>query len=240
LSFAQLAREVGRTTAQHIAGYEPQRRHAALTAAVLDLIPSLTDQAIDLFERLIGTMFRKAEGRYARAFQDDARAINEKVRLYAQIGAALIAAREAERDAFEAIAEVIPWDRFRKTVAEAEELARPEDFDAYQALPEHYAGLRRWAPTFLETFAFQGVPAAASLLRAIDTLRAMNKTAASNVPKSAPVGFMRERWARHVMPDGAIDRRYYEICVLSELRGRLRAGDIWVAGSRRYRSFEEC
>jgi len=99
--------------------------------------------------------------------------------------------------------------------------------------------MRRWAPAFLETFAFQGVPAASSLLRAIDTLRAVNKAAASNVPKSAPVGFVRQRWARHVMPDGAIDRRYYEICVLSELRGRLRAGDIWVAGSRRYRSFEE-
>jgi len=34
---AQLARETSRTTAQHIAGYEPRRRHAALTAAVLDL-----------------------------------------------------------------------------------------------------------------------------------------------------------------------------------------------------------
>ncbi len=140
---AQLARETSRTTAQHIAGYEPQRRHAALTAAVLDLISSLTDQAVDLFERLMGTMFRKAEGRYARSFQDDARAINEKVRLYAQVGAALIAAREAKRDAFAAIAEVIPWDRFRETIAEAEALARPDDFDAYQALPEHYAGLRR-------------------------------------------------------------------------------------------------
>ena len=34
-------------------------------------------------------------------------------------------------------------------------------------------------------------------------------------------------------------RRYYELCVLSELRDRLRAGDVWVAGSRQYRSFEE-
>jgi hypothetical protein len=154
---AQLAREISRTTAQHIAGYEPQRRHAALTAVALDLIPSLTDHAIDLFDRLMGTMFRKAEDRYVRAFQDDARAINEKVRLYARVGAALIAAREAKRDAFDAIAEVIPWDRFRATVAEAEALARSDDFDAYQKLPEHYAGLRRWAPAFLEAFAFQGV-----------------------------------------------------------------------------------
>ncbi len=41
------------------------------------------------------------------------------------------------------------------------------------------------------------------------------------------------------MPGDAIDRRHYELCVLSELRDRLRAGDMWVVGSRRYRSFEE-
>jgi len=71
---AQLAREAGRTTAQHIAGYERQRRHATLVAITLELGPTLTDQVIDLFERLIGTMFSKAETRHARAFQADGRA----------------------------------------------------------------------------------------------------------------------------------------------------------------------
>ncbi len=64
---------------------------------------SLTDQAIDLFDRLVGAMFRKAEGRHARAFQADARAINEKVRLYARVGAALITAHDGKQDAFGAI-----------------------------------------------------------------------------------------------------------------------------------------
>ena len=76
---------------------------------------SLTDQAIDLFDRLVGAMFRKAEGRHARAFQADGRAINEKVRLYARVGAALIAAHDDEQDAFEAITAVISWERFRAT-----------------------------------------------------------------------------------------------------------------------------
>ncbi len=40
-------------------------------------------------------------------------------------------------------------------------------------------------------------------------------------------------------PAAFIDRRYYELCVLAELRDRLRAGDVWVTGSRRYRAFEE-
>ncbi len=35
-------------------------------------------------------MFSKAEMRHARAFQADGRAINEKFRLYARVGAALI------------------------------------------------------------------------------------------------------------------------------------------------------
>ena len=168
----------------------------------------LTDQAIDLFDRLVGVMFRKAEGRHARAFQADGRAINEKVRLYARVGAALIMARETEQDPFAAITAVIPWERFRASVAEAGALARSEEFEPYQMLGEHYAGVRRWAPAFFATFAFQGVPAAASLLRAIDMLRDMNEAARPKLPKSAPTGFIPERWARHVLPVGAIDRRF--------------------------------
>lgn len=159
--------------------------------------------------------------------------------LYACVGAALIAARETRQDAFDAITAVLPWDRFRETVTEAEALARSEEFDAYQMLGEHYAGVWRWSPTFLAAFSFQGVPAVAPLLRAIDVLRNMNNASAPSLPKSAPTSFIRERWARYVLPSGGIDRRYYELCVLSELRDRLRAGDVWVVGSRRYRSFEE-
>jgi hypothetical protein len=135
---------------------------------------------------------------------------------------------------------VLPWERFLTTVAEADELTRPDEFDAYQMLGEHYAGIRRWAPSFLEVFAFQSVPAAAALLRAIEALRDMNHMATPSLSKSAPTSFIRQRWARHVLlPGGVIDQRHYELCVLSELRDRLRAGDVWVTGSRRYRAFEE-
>jgi TnpA family transposase len=235
---AQLAREAGRTTVQHVAGYERQRRHATLLAITLDITASLTDQAIELFDRLVGAMFRKAEGRHARAFQADARAINEKVRLYARVGAALIAARDDKQDAYAAIATVIPWERFRDTVAEAKALARPEEFDTLETLGQHYAGIRRWSPAFLDAFDFEGVPACVSLMRAIMVLREANRSGAG-LPKSAPTGFVRQRWAPYVLPGGTIDRRHYELCVLSELRDRLRAGNVWVSGSRQYRSFEE-
>jgi len=235
---AQLAREAGRTTVQHVAGYERQRRHAALVATILDLSASLTDQAMDVFDRLVGAMFRKAEGRHARAFQADARAINDKVRVFARVGAALVAGREQKQDGYEAIVALMSWEKFCASVAEAEALARPEEFDAYTNLGEHYAAIRKWSPAFLKTFTFESVPAAASLMRAIELLREMNNSG-KPLPKSAPIGFVRPRWAGQVMPNGTIDHRYYELCVLSELRDRLHAGDVWVTGSRQYRSFEE-
>ena len=161
------------------------------------------------------------------------------MRLYARVGAAVIAAHEEKQDAFAAITGVIAWERFRTSVAEAEALMRPAEFDAYENIGEHYASVRRWSPAFLDAFAFEGVPAAASLLRAVEVLREANRKGSTALPKSAPTGFIRQRWASLVLPGDAIDRRHYELCVLSELRGRLQAGDIWVSGSRRYRSFEE-
>ena len=81
------------------------------------------------------------------------------------------------------------------------------------------------------------MPAVAPLLRAVTVRREMNSAASPRLPRSVPTAFVRERWPRHVMPGAAAgpERRYYELCVLSEPR----AGDVRVAGSRRYRSFEE-
>ena len=76
-------------------------------------------------------------------------------------------------------------------------------------------------------------------MRAIEVLREANRKGSARLPPSAPTDFVRQRWAAYVLPSGEIDRRHCELCVLSELRGRLQAGDVWVGGSRQYRSFEE-
>jgi len=240
---SHLAAEAARTTTRHLAEVERRRRHATLVAAVLDLTAGLTDQALDVFERLVGSLMRTAEERHARAFAKDGRAINEKIRLYARVGKALIASRAGGGDAFAAIDAVLPWERFVATVEEASNLARSEEFDFYQALGERYGGVRRWAPAFLAAFDFQAVPTAEPLMRAIAVLRNVNASGTQALPKTAPTAFIKQRWARHVFTggraDGDLDRRYYELCVLAELRDRLRAGDVWVVGSRRYRSFEQ-
>ncbi len=47
------------------------------------------------------------------------------------------------------------------------------------------------------------------------------------------------RWAPYVRSEGGFDRKFYELSVMAELKNALRAGDVWVPGSRQFRDFDE-
>ena len=70
-------------------------------------------------------------------------------------------------------------------------------------------------------------------------LKDMNKRQARKVPDDAPTSFVRKRWKSLVHTPDGLDRRFYELCVLSELKNSLRSGDVWVRGSRQFKDFEE-
>lgn len=235
----QLARAGRRLTAQHLRALSPLRRHAILIVTVLDTITRLTDEAIGLFDRLIGRMFRRAERRAAANLQTNARSLNDKVRLLAKLGDALIEARESGADAFAAVSNVIPWDRFAEAVAEAKGLTRDDAPDYLALAAANHALLRRVGPLFLDTFEFQGIAAMTGLLRAIAALRTFYAGSRRTWPADMPTGFIRRSWRTAVLRDGAIDGQAYELCVFAELRDRLRAGDVWVVGSRQYRAVED-
>jgi TnpA family transposase len=161
------------------------------------------------------------------------------VRLYSRIGRALVRARQQGSDPFAAIEAVLPWERFTESIEEAEKLAQPEDFDFLPLIGDGYAQLRRYVPLMLSTLEFRAAPVAKDLLAAVELLRAMNERQARKVPEDAPTSFVRKRWAELVLTSEGIDRRFSELCVLSELKNALRSGDVWIPGSRQYKDFEE-
>ena len=89
----QLAREAGQTAVYQLKEYEQARRHGTLVALMIETAATLTDEIIDLNDRLIGSFFTKSKHKYERDFAEQGKAINDKVRLYARVGAALVDAR---------------------------------------------------------------------------------------------------------------------------------------------------
>ena len=235
----KIAREGGQMTPADLAKFEPPRRYATLVALAIEGMATVTDEIIDLHDRILGKLFNAAKNKHQQQFQASGKAINVKVRLYGRIGQALIDARQSGRDPFTAIEAVMSWEAFTESVTEAQKLAQPDDFDFLHRIGENYATLRRYAPKFLDVLKLRAAPAAKNVLDAIEVLRGMNTDNARKVPADAPTDFIKPRWQKLVMTDAGIDRRYYELCALSELKNSLRSGDIWVQGSRQFKDFED-
>lgn len=235
----QLAREGVQMSIQHLRDLEETRRHATLAAMLIDTQATIIDQILDLNDRIIGKMFSDAKRKHTESFHNKGKAINDKVRLYSRVGQALIDARKTGADPFDAIEAVIPWETFTQSITEAETLAQPESFDHLHLIDESYRQIKRYMPRLLEAFAFKAAPIAQRVLDGINTIKGINAANARSIPKDAPTGFIKPRWEQYVVKDGAIDRRFYELCALSELKNALRSGDIWVPGSRQFKDFEE-
>ncbi len=235
----KLAREGAQMTAQHLNDLEILRRHATIVAVLLETKATVIDEIIDLHDRIIGTLFNRAKKKQEDQFQQSGQEINEKVRMYCRIGNALLAAKQNGSDPYSAIETVLSWNDFKESVTNAEKLIQPDNFDSLYLIGDSYSQIRRYAPAFLEALRLKAAPAVHEILDAVNAIKKLNKDNKRDVPKDAPINFIRRRRENLVVKNDGIDRRFYELCVLAELKNGLRSGDIWVHGSRQFKDFEE-
>jgi len=239
-AFDRIARDALKITVQHLAETVAPRRHALLVAATLSLETALTDATLLMFDKLMGSLSRKAERKSQEKAARAARDLQEKLRVLTGACSAVIRARETRGDPFAAIEQSMRmgWAQFVTFVNETAAEVGPEETDPKAEMLSRHATVRKIAPAFLEAFEFKATPSAKPILDAIDTLRTMYRSGQRTLPDKPPVRFIRRVWRPLVIKGGEIDRKAYELCAFFELRDRLRAGDIWIEGSRQYQSFE--
>ena len=235
----KLAREGRKMSSRDLAKFTDVRRYATLVCIIIEARATLTDEVIDLHERILGSLFSRAKRTQAERLQQTGKLIQSKLKQYVTVGQALLNARESGEDPWTAIEDVLPWQEFINSVEETRFLSRKGNFDALHLITEKYSTLRKYAPRMLSALQFMATPAAQALSDALDTITEMYRKQLRKVPPSAPTGFIPESWRKLVLTPSGIDRKYYEFCVLNELKGALRSGDIWVKGSRRYKNFDD-
>jgi hypothetical protein len=236
----QLARIGSRYEPHSFRRFKDNKKYAILVAYLLTLGQDLIDQAIEIHDRQM--MILQSKGRKAQEEiqKQNGKSVNEKVIHFADIGEALIKARNEGLDPFATLEKVMPWEKIVESVEEAKRLARPIDYDYLDLLSTRFSYLRKYTPTLLTSLEFRSTQAAEPLLRALDTIREMNESGKRKVPDGAPLDFVPKRWQKHVHDEeGNINRQYYEMAALTELKNHIRSGDIWVVGSRLHKDFEE-
>lgn len=234
LTFDRLADEGSRITPQHLGELNALRRHATLAATGIRLEESLTDATLTMFDKLLGSMARRAENRTRDKALKTVRELQGHLRTLTGSCRLLIDARSKGVDSLAQI-EALDWQHFAVAVEQAEVLGRPETVDRTAELIERHRTVKLFVGAFLNAFEFRGAGAVQGLLSALAIIAELYRTGKRRLPDRVPLRFVPPAWRPFVLRDGIVDRAAYELCALSQLRERLRAGDIWVYMKRSVR-----
>jgi hypothetical protein len=171
---------------------------------------------------------------------DQAEALAQVARHHLILGRALVEARRNCSDLSQAVEGSLGWDRLATNLEAAAEALGADEGDGLEELIGRHASLRRAAAVLFDAFVFRSFKPHDPILTAVDMLRAIYRRERRKLPDRVPTVFLKRSWRKRVRAgtDG-FDARAYEVAVLVHLRDRLRAGDIWVEGSRAYRTFDD-
>ena len=231
----QLANIGAKATNQQLLRSSDMRRYSILIAFIKQALFEMTDVVVDLFNQCLWEIHVDAKNDLNKMRLRAARSTNNKLRSYNQIIRIVINKEIPDKAVRKRIFDLYDSQYLQKDAEETEQLIRPQQDEAIDLFANRYSYIRRFAPAFLSTLHFQSRTEAHPLLEGIDILRELNSSSKRAIPSNAPVKFIHSAWEEYVIePDEKINRRYYELALLWELRSALRSSDIFVQYARRH------
>ena len=108
-----------------------------LTAFAIEMEAALTDAALVMVEKMVGSLFRRADRTRSDRLLGQAKLLKDTARVHVQLGRLLLNAYADGGDAFAAIEDRMGWDELVRSVRCAEDLTRAGD-DGHEEVVERY------------------------------------------------------------------------------------------------------
>ena len=167
--------------------------------------------------------------------QKNARSTNNKIHLFYEIGSLILDDEITDEWLREKIFQAVNPQDLSEAVAECPVIMRPMDDNYFDLWASRYSYFRRFVPHFLQTLEFASDRHHEDLRQAVELLKKMNIEGRRKLPEDTPVSFISSKWKPYIKDkNGKPNLRFYELCVLWELRTAIRGGHLWIRGSYRF------
>lgn len=230
----QWATVVRRQNGQALRRHPPEKRYTLLAAFLQVRAEDLTDAIVEMIDVLVARAFKESEKALRQSQDEEGRTLAASAR---DIDAVLdvllddnVPAEQVRTEAFRRV----PRDRLLQLAKQREARDQTQAAALFKQLQYRLPSLRTFMPAVVNSLVFASPRAENELLVALAMLKAFYQDRKRPLPADAPRGFVPQRWSRIVAPGGTIDSPKWELCLLAAVRQALRAGELTVAGSRRY------
>jgi TnpA family transposase len=235
---AWLAQTGRQQTNQALARMVPERRYPVLMAFCVEALERATDDAIEVFDRALGAADRAAQRKREELDRRGRRDIQTTVRRFIDLSQLVLEAHDSGTDVLRLVERRIGIERLREDLNRAQGVARPADTGHIDLLiVDSGAAGRKLLAGMIASVKLRptGVDED-ELLAALRLIGQLTDDKRRWLPGFSPSAFIDKQWRPHVVDTarGRLDRRAYELSAAYELRSALKAGRVWVPGSRRH------
>ncbi|MHA3916739.1 Tn3 family transposase [Halovulum sp. GXIMD14793] len=234
---ARLARQVEGETASEMRRHTLERRLGLLAVYLMHRRSQLIDGLIDLLLEVVHRLGTRSRRKVIQGIASDIGAVHGKERLLVEIA---VAALDHPDGRVEDV--IFPIAGAAKLRAVIDEHRAKGTLDAriQQTMRSSYAShYRRMLPPLLQVLQFRSNNAMwHPILTALSVIVRFAETGRRVVSeRDVPAGVIPGKWRSAVIDEnGRVNVVSFELCVLTQLRERIRAKEIWIEGADRYRN----
>ncbi len=236
----QLSRRVEHETAAEMRCHGDVRRRGLLALYLMQRKARMIDDLVDLLLEIVHRMQTRSRRRVVGAIARGIERVHGKERLLVDI--AVTATDDPDGRVMDVIYPVAGATKL-KAVIEEHRAKGTLDRRVQTVMRVSYAShYRRMLPRLLSVLEFRSNNAGwRPIMDALALIAQLGREGRRLVPANvAPTGAIPARWKDMVVDAcGRLNVISFELCVLAQLRDRVRAKEIWVAGADRYRNPEE-
>lgn len=219
---------------------EKEKRYALATI----LIKKQTAQALDDLATMFIKLMQKMHNRAKEKLEEYHLLHRERTDYLITLLRDMVVAHKSgdrKEDSFDAVRDVLP-NNLEAIIAQCDEHISYAGNNYYGFLPGFYKPKRWLFYKFLENAALVSTSSDRSLEQAIEFLWSCksSKKAFLKIPRlRLDLSWMRDKWEKIVVRSKnaefmELDRRYFEICVYSQVMQELKSGDLYIIGSEEY------
>ena len=209
-----------------------------LMAFCAEALERTTDDAIEIYDRALGGADRAAQRKREELERRARRDTQAAVRTFIDLSGVILEAHDGGGDVLRMIERRIGIERLRADRDRAQGIVRPTDTGHLDLLiADGGSGGRKLLAAVNDSLELRAAGRDEDgLLAALRLVRQLVGDRRRWLPGFSPSAFIDKQWRPHVVDAarGRLDRRSYELCAAYELRAALRAGRVWVPGSRRH------
>ncbi|WP_296940847.1 Tn3 family transposase [uncultured Marivita sp.] len=234
---ARLARQVEGETASEMRRHAPEKRLGLLAVYLIHRRSQLIDGLIDLLLEVVHRLGTRSRRKVIQGIAADIGAVHGKERLLVEID---MAALDHPEGRIEDVIFPIAGAGKLRAVVDEHRAKGTLDTRIQQTMRNSYAShYRRMLPPLLRALRFRSNNAMwHPILSALDQIIRFAEAARRVVSEDdTPAGIIPGKWRNTVIDEnGRVNVVSFELCVLTQLRERIRAKEIWIEGADRYRN----